>query len=129
MDAINSRVSLHLAMLLHNKGYNKYSEEQYVKMEDGYGHCSLSLDECLYIELKVGKTLIYIPTIGDIYNWINSKDSNWLINVMWDSRVKGYYFIVQNKKTGYEYKQPPTPGEENSIKMYEWGFEHILNRL
>ena len=57
------------------------------------------------------------------------KDSNWNVSVLWDNELKGFYFVVQNIKTGYEYVQPTVPNEKNKFKLYECGFEHILNRM
>ena len=124
------KVSLHLAKLLHEKGYNKYSDEQYVELKTGeLVHSNLSLEECAYVEMTTDKKFIYVPTLDEAYEWILSKDPNWMVSVLWNNEVKGYYFVVQNKETGYEYKQPPTPNENDTFKMYEWGIEHVLNRL
>lgn len=124
------KVSLHLAKLLHEKGYDKYSNEQYIMLEGGQlGHCKLPLESCAYVEMTTDKKFIYVPTLDEAYDWILEQDSNWNISVLWNNTVKGYYFIVQNIETGYEYKQPPTPKENDTFKMYEWGIEHVLNRL
>ena len=124
------KVSLHLAKLLHEKGYDKYSDEQYVELKNGeLGHCNLSLEECVYVEMTTDKKFIYVPTLDEAYEWILSKNSNWIVSVLWNNEVKGYYFVVQNTETGYEYKQPPTPEENDKNEMFEWGLEHVLNRL
>jgi len=128
------KVSLHLAKLLHEKGYDKYSDEQYVELKTGelghwLGHCKFPLEICAYVETTTDKKFIYVPTLDEAYEWILSKDPNWIVSVLWNNEVKGYYFVVQNTETGYEYRQPPTPEENDTFKMYEWGMEHVLNRL
>lgn len=123
-------ISLHLAQILHKMGYNKYSPEQYVTLDDNkLGHCNLTLENCAFIELTTNHKFIYVPTIYETINWINSVEPGWNVSVLWDKTLKGYHFIVQNINTGYEYIQPTTPDENNRIKMYEWGIEHILNRI
>lgn len=123
-------VSFSLAKKLNERGYNKYSPMQYVKNVTGeYDKVSLSFEECAYIEVTSNINIIYVPTLDEAYNWLYDKDSTWNISVLWDNKLKGYYFIVQNIETGYEYVQPTVPGQKNNFKLYECGIEHVLNRL
>lgn len=124
------KVSLHLAKLLHEKGYDKYSDEQYVELKTSeLGYCKLSLESCAYVEMTTDTKFIYVPTLDEAYEWILEQDPSWNVSVLWNNTVRGYYFVVQNTETGYEYKQPSTPKENDTFKMYEWGIEHVLNRL
>jgi len=123
-------VSLSLALKLNEHGYNKYSPEQYIKNDAGeYHKTDLSFDECAYIEATSNINIIYAPSLDEAYNWLSDKDCAWNISVLWDNKLKGYYFIVQNIETGYEYVQPTVPEEKNNFKLYEYGIEHVLNRM
>jgi len=123
-------VSFSLAKKLNEHGYNKYSSLQYVKNDAGkYDKTCISFNECAYIELTSNINIIYVPTLDDAYNWLFYKDHAWNVSVLWDNKFKGYYFIVQNIETGYEYVQPAVPGQKNKFELYEYGIEHVLNRL
>ena len=123
-------VSLSLALKLNAHGYNKYSPKQYVKNNIGeYEERHISFEECAYIEITSNINIIYVPTLEETYDFMFMKDSNWNVAVLWDNKLKGFHFIVQNIKTGYEYSQPTAPGEMNVFRMYEWGMEHALNRF
>ena len=123
-------VSLSLALKLNGHGYSKYSPKQYVKNDAGeYEERHISFEECAYIEMTSNVNIIYVPTLEETYDFMFMKDSNWNVSVLWDNKLKGFYFVVQNIDTGYEYIQPTVPGEKNNFKLYECGFEHILNRL
>lgn len=124
-------VSLHLAKKLADCGYNKYAETQYVwsAKNNKYEELHKDLEWCAMAELAKGAKLIYAPSLDEAYRWLLEKDPSWNVSVLWDNKLKGYHFIVQNIKTGYEYVQPTAPGEMNVFRMYEWGIEHALNRL
>lgn len=123
-------VSLSLALKLNEHGYNKYSHKQYIANAAGeYEERHISFEECAYIEMTSNINIIYVPTLEETYDFMFMKDSNWNVSVLWDNELKGFYFVVQNIETGYEYIQPTVPNEKNKFKLYECGFEHILNRL
>ena len=79
--------------------------------------------------MTININIIFAPKLDETYDFIFMKDSNWNVAVLWDDKLKGFYFVVQNIETGYEYVQPTVPGENNKFKLYECGFEHILNRM
>ena len=122
-------VSLSLALKLNEHCYSKYSSNQYI-VNDAieYKELHMSLEECAYIELTNNINIIYVPTLSETYDFMFMNYSNWNVSVLWNNNLKGYYFVVQNIETGYEYIQPTIPGEKNIFKLYEYGFEHILNR-
>lgn len=123
-------VSLSLALKLNERGYNKYSSKKYIANDAGeYKEQHISFEECAYIEMTSNINIIYVPTLEETYDFIFMKDSNWNVSVLWDNELKGFYFVVQNIETGYEYIQPTVPNEKNKFKLYEYGFEHILNRM
>lgn len=125
------RTSLAFAKELAKHGYHVYSDIQYKYDIDTkeYKECHYTLEQCAYYELCMNDTFVYVPTIEKAYRWIIKKDPNWNIAILWNSNMKGYYFIVQNIETGYEYIQPAIPNETNREMLYEWAMEHILNRL
>lgn len=127
----NVRTSITFAKELASHGYHVYSEFQYkYNVETGeYKECHFSLEQCALAELGMKYKFLYVPTIENAYRWIIKNDPNWNIAVLWDSKMKGYYFLVQNTETGYEYRQPTAPNETRRAMLYEWAMEHILNRL
>jgi len=116
---------------LSDKGYRKYSETQFYKKENEkyYRETYLSFEDCLLIELMTNGEFIYAPTYAEVYDWLIENYSDWNVSVMWDNEIGGYYFVVQNTNTGYEYRQPTVPREENIARIWEWGFEHVIKRL
>ncbi len=123
----NEHISFRLAKEFAEYGYDKYSSEQYYKKFDKYWKTTFSIEECALTELMLGEKFIYAPTVNELLNYINS--FGWILTVLYNMDMNSYYFIVQNKNTKYIYKQPPCPEMDNEKEMYEWGFEHILNRL
>ena len=130
------RTSLAFAKELAKHGYHVYSDIQYKYdiYTKEYKECHYTLEQCAYYELCMNDTfvyvpIVYVPTIEHAYRWIIKKDPNWNIAILWNSNMKGYYFIVQNIETGYEYIQPAIPNETNREMLYEWAMEHILNRM
>lgn len=124
-------VSLHLAKKLAECGYRKYADTQYVFSKDNgkYEKLHYDIEKCAMAELAFGTKFIYAPTLDAAYEWLLKQDPHWNVAVLWHNELKGFYFVVQNTATGYEYKQPTAPGEMNVFRMYEWGIEHALNRL
>ena len=124
-------VSLHLAKKLADCGYNKYAETQYVwsAKDNKYKKIHKDIEWCAMAELAEGAKILYAPSLDKAYEWLLKQDPNWNVAVLWHKEMKGFYFVVQNIETGYEYKQLPTPNELNVFKMYEWGIEHVINRL
>lgn len=122
-------VSVKLAEFLRDNGYHQYAERQlYTKSPDEKIYTSYTLEHCAMIELN-NRELLYLPTYNEVFRWINKNDPGWVLCVLYDARVKGFYFVVQNRVTGYDYRQPATPSENDEAKMYEWGVCHIVNRL
>lgn len=124
-------ISLHLAKKLAEHGYNKYADFQYVQVKnsEGYKLTNYDIEKCAMAELALGTKFLYAPTLDEAYNWILKQQPEWNVAVLWDNKLKGFHFMVQNIKTGYEYSQPTAPGEMNVFRMYEWGMEHVLNRF
>lgn len=122
-------ISFHLAEILSKHGYKKYSPVQYSKRDNGYFVLKLTFDECALIETSGKIELIYAPTINETFEWLSKNYPEWNVCVIWDTNVKGYYFSVQNIETNYDYRMPTSPGEMDKNKMFEWGIEHVLNRL
>lgn len=123
-------VSFSLAKKLNEHGYNKYSSKQYIMNDTGeYEEQHISFEECAYIEMTQNTNIIYVPTLDEAYDFMFMKDSNWNVSVLWNNELKGFYFVVQNIDTGYEYVQPTVPGEKNNFKLYEYGIEHVLNKM
>ena len=110
-------------------GYRIYSDLQLLIDDDGIHETKFSLEDCALYEVTTNKKFIYVPTYNDVLCWILQQDENWVLCVRWNNKLRGFYFSVQNRETGYEYDQPTAPGETNLFKLYEWGLEHIVNRL
>ena len=123
----NNHVSLRVALRFAKIGYDLYSDIQYAKHGNEYIQSHLNIEECALLEYKFGEKLIYVPTINKGLEYIRKK--GWILNVLYNKDLNSYYFTVQNKLTGYEYKQPSCPNADNEEDMYNWGFEHILNRF
>ena len=127
----NVRTSIAFAKELASHGYHIYSDIQYkYNVDTGeYKECHYTFEQCALCELGMNYTFLYVPTIENAYRWIIKNDPNWNIAVLWDANMKGYYFLVQNTETGYEYRQPTVPNETRREMLYEWAMEHVLNRL
>ena len=128
----NAFVDYKFAELLHNKGYHKYSKKQHIIYNDEREaeDSQFNIDECALLELtKEDMTIIYIPTLLELVEWISKREPEWNVSVLWDNEMKGYCFFVQNIATGYEYKQPCSPDNTNKELTYEWGLEHVIRRM
>jgi len=128
----NAYIDNTFAKLLYTKGYHKYSKKQYIIYDDktSVEDCHFNIGECAVFELSTpNMTIIYVPTILELTEWIYKHEPEWNISVLWDNNLKGYYFYVQNIKTDYEYKQPCSPKNDNKETTYEWGLEHVIRRM
>ena len=127
----NSYVPIEFASYLMNNGYDRYSNKQLYRRypDEPLRETHMGLELCALADLRDNThTLIYIPTFADVLNWLSSKDDGWVISVMYDMKHHGFYYIVQNINTGYEYCQPCIP-DAKIEDMYEWAIEHIVNRF
>lgn len=123
-------VSTDTARKMFDNGYNVYSKKQYIIDVDGNAtESNMSLDDCVIEEMLHNKKFMFVPMLYDALDWLNMNYSDWDIFVRYDTKMNGYYFNVQNITTGYDYRQPTCPKENDVFKLYEWGLLHVLNRL
>lgn len=125
-------ISFNLADKFKKHGYHQYSKKQWIrKPSEDYHHESfLSLEHCALVELVNDDIdIVYNPSLAEAIDWLHKQDPMYNLSVLWNNDNNCYYFVVQNINSGYEYKQPVMSDNTDLQMTYEWGLEHILNRI